>query len=267
MSLKGSLPLILFLCCGCAHNKAPLSTQMSAKQLVVHIEREASKARSIKGQARLKIDSPQQKGVVEILVAAQRPDSIHLELLDGLGRPVRIFVSQGGRFSLWDIEGGAFFRGVATQKNLERFLPLYFAPVELVQVLLGAPPLIGVQAEFAEGTPGGGGVSLLLTEGNILQGLRVQAGGFQVMESEVRRVEGGEQAYKLTFASFMRLGAKGVFPEKRVLEVAFPPLFLELNYTDYSLNGLLESQLFILAPPQGVRVVDVEENISLGEGS
>jgi len=239
---------------------------MSAEQLEVRLEAEASKIRSIKGQARLKIDSPQQKGVLEVLVAAQLPDAIHLELLDGLGRPVRIFVSKAGRFELWDIEKNVFYRGLATQRNLERFLPLYFSPQELVLVLLGAAPrLAATRVEFPGNTQEEGRfISLELKGEKGLQRLRVHTENFRVEESEVW---GDNQVYKLAFASFIRLGAKGFFPEKRVLEVSSSQLFLELSYTDYSLEPLLEDKLFTLVLPQGIRRVEVEEAIDWeGEG-
>ncbi|MCL2012130.1 MAG: DUF4292 domain-containing protein [Cystobacterineae bacterium] len=273
MSLRETLPIALISCFvhfSCIHTaptgQKPL-VQMPPEQLIERIEREAAEIRSLKGQARLKIDAPQQKGVVEVLIAVQLPDSIHLELLDGLGRPLRIFVSHSGRFSLWDLEKSEFFRGVATQENLERFLPLYFSPRELVQVLLGmAPRFMGGQVQVEEDTQnrGGGGKRryLWLRAENFSQLWSVDVEDFRVIESELK----GARDYHLTFASFVRLNSRKVFPEKRTLKVPSSELFLELSYTDYSTNKELEEKLFILAPPQGIRVVDVEEGISLDGG-
>jgi len=227
---------------------------------VEHIEREESKIQSVKGQARLKIDSPEQKGVLEVLVAARLPDAIHMQLLDGLGRPIRIFVSHAGRFALWDMEQNVFYRGAATQDNLARFLPLYFSPEELAKVLLGAAPrLLGAKAQPGESPQGAEQVSVELKTEALSQWLRVQPKSFRVTHSEVR----GTQNYQLTFASFVRLGAGKVFPERRTLKVESSQLFLELSYTDYSVDQPLEDKLFILIPPPGIRVVDVEEGVSL----
>jgi hypothetical protein len=256
MRLKKTILLLALM--GCVHTES--LKQVTPEQLVEHIEREESKIHSVKGQARLKLDSPEQKGVVEVLVAARHPDSIHLQLLDGLGRPVRIFVSHAGRFALWDMEKGTFYRGVATQNNLARFLPLYFSPEELVKVLLGAAPrLPGAKAQPEISLEGAQTMELLLTTENLSQRLRVQPKNFRVTESEVR----GTQNYQLTFASFVRVGSQKVFPERRILKVLSPPLFLELSYTDYSVDLSLEEKLFILVPPPGIRVVDVEEGVSL----
>jgi len=95
----------------------------------------------------------------------------------------------------------------------------------------------------------------LATE-SLSQQLHVHPKNFRVIESEVR----GSQNYKLTFASFARVGSQKVFPERRTLNVSSPPLFLELSYTDYSVDQPLEDKLFILVPPQGIRIMDVEEN-------
>lgn len=256
MHLKKTLPLVLLL--GCAHSAS--LKQVPAEQLVQHIEREESKFHSMKGQARLKIDSAEQKGVIEVLIAARLPDSLHLQLLDGLGRPLRIFVSHAGRFALWDTETGTFYRGVATQDNLARFLPLYFPPKELVQVLLGAAPrLAGAQVQ--QEAPEGGLLRLLLTTQTLSQRLHIQEKGWKVTASEVW----GAQNYQLTFAAFVRVGAQKLFPERRILKVASPALFLELSYTDYSLDLPLEDKLFILVPPPNIRVIDVEEGVSLNE--
>jgi hypothetical protein len=260
MRLKKTILLLALM--GCVHTeslKTESLKQVPPEQLVEHIEREESKIHSLKGQARWKLDSPEQKGVLEVLVAARHPDSVHLQLLDGLGRPVRIFVSHAGRFALWDIEKGTFYRGVATQDNLARFLPLYFSPKELVKVLLGAAPRLSgakAQLEVAEGAEH---LELLLTAENSSQRLRVQPKNFRVVESEVW----GAQNYQLTFASFVRVGSQKVFPERRILRVLSSSLFLELSYTDYSADLSLDEKLFILAPPQGIRVVDVEEGVGL----
>jgi len=229
---------------------------------VEHIEREESKIHSVKGQARLKIDSPEQKAVVELLVAARLPDSMHLELLDGLGRPLRIFVAHKGRFALWDLENNSFHRGLATQNNLARFLPLYFSPQELCKVLLGkAPRLEGAKVQKLEESPKGAGqaLQLSLTTENLSQKLSVQPKDFRVTESELK----GTQNYQLTFSSFVRSGPQKVFPERRSLKVVSSQLFLELSYTDYLLDNPLEDKLFILSPPPGIRVVDVEEGVGL----
>jgi hypothetical protein len=262
--LMGCLHSLLM---GCVHSAESLR-QMPPEQLLEHIEREESKIHSVKGQARLKIDSPEQKGVIEILVAVRLPDDIHLELLDGLGRPVRIFVSHAGQFALWDMEKNTFYRGPATRDNLARFLPLYFSPKELAKVLLGAAPrLSGARlAEVQAQRPGnskekvsGQQTSLFLTAENVSQWLTIHPKHFRVIESEIQ----GAQSYELVFASFVRIGSQKVFPEQRILKVSSSPLFLELSYTDYSVDLPLEDKLFILIPPEGIRVVDVEEALSL----
>jgi len=261
MRLKQPSLLLLLACTACVHTASP--RPMPPEQLVEHIEHEESKFHSLKGQARLKIDSPEQKGVLEVLVAVRLPDALHMQLLDGLGRPVQFFVSHAGRFALWDVEKNTFHRGAATRESLARFLPLYFSPEELAKVLLGAAPRLSEAKATSEVSPKGSEWLLGLTKENLSQKLHVQAKSFRVTHSELQ----GAQNYQLTFASFARVGARKVFPERRALRVPSAQLFLELSYTDYALDKPLEDKLFLLAPPPGIRVVDVEEALSLNEDS
>ena len=62
---------------------------------------------SIKGEARLKLDSPGTKGVVTLFAAVTAPAFVHLESLDFFGKPQGVLVSDGALHGAGAAAGGA----------------------------------------------------------------------------------------------------------------------------------------------------------------
>lgn len=217
-----------------------------------------AKVRSVRGTARVRIESPGLTGTVTELVAAEKPARLRLETLDFFGNSAAMLVADGDRFGFYDARARTWYRGDATPENVSRFLPVVLPPDELVTILCGSAPILGGRA--AEAVPKGGKVQLVVAAGEV--GQRLEVGEeLAVQSSRVRRADPdpGAQAafYDLDFDLFRHPG--GVrFPMEVRLEAARARSRVKLAWRDdLEVNVRSDDGLFSLAPPRGAKVVDL----------
>ncbi len=224
-------------------------------QRVAHAEKQVS---SIKGEAKLKVESKNGSGTVSLFAAVEDPARLHLETLDFFGRPTGSFVSDGVRFGLYDANAGRYYTGPATAQNVGRFVPIAMAPAELAALLLGrAPRLDG--AKPAMRLDGKLGLfEVTLTREPVVQRVWVKPPEYRVVKSRVE----GTRAYDLDFEDLQAVGSL-TYPRRVRLEAAGEQL--ELDYKDITLNETSDPAMYELTPPANVPVVPVDANGAAGE--
>jgi outer membrane biogenesis lipoprotein LolB len=249
------------LAAACAHGP-PRNLAREPSALLDQVLAAQRRVQRVQGTARVRIASPTLSGTVTELVAAEKPDRVHLETLDFFGDPAAVLVAGGGRFALWDAREKVFYRGAATPANVSRLLPFDLPVEELVTILCGSAPILpGEPLEV-----GADRDVVLLTLGQGAVGQRLGLGErATVVFSQVRREvpEGTPPAearvgYDLSFERFVDRG--GIrFPNVTKLDAAASRSQVELTWRDLEVNGAPDPELFRLAPPPGARVVDVDD--------
>ncbi len=107
------------------------------------------RVRSVSGEGRLAVDTPEGGGKVTALVAARAPDRVRLDAVTPLG-PLSSFASDGTTWRLADFDQKAFVSGPAAEASAA-VLPVRVCLPELVALLLGEPVLIeGARPERLE---------------------------------------------------------------------------------------------------------------------
>lgn len=107
------------------------------------------RVRSVSGEGRLAIETPEGGGKVTALVAARAPDQVRIDAVTPLG-PLSSFASDGTTWRLADFDQKAFLQGPAAQASAA-LLPVRVCLPELVALLLGEPVLPdGARAERLE---------------------------------------------------------------------------------------------------------------------
>jgi len=244
----------------CAHGP-PRNLSRDPSALLDQVLAAQRRVERVRGTARVRIQSPSLSGTVTELVAAEKPDRVHLETLDFFGDPAAVLVAGGGRFALWDAREKVFYRGAATPANVSRLLPFDLPVEELVTILCGSAPILpGAPLEV-----GAEDAVVLLTIGQGEIGQRLGLGEHAtVVSSQVRRElppgaapSEGRVGYDLAFERFVDRG--GVrFPNVTELDAATSRSRVELSWRDLEVNGAPDAELFQLSPPPGARVVDVD---------
>jgi outer membrane biogenesis lipoprotein LolB len=240
----------------------PADLSRDPAALLGEVQAAQARVKTVRGSARVRIESPGLSGTVTEFAAAEKPDRVRLETLDFFGNPAAVLVADRGVFAFLDVRGGVFYRGEATPENVSRLLPFVIPVEELVTILCGSAPLLPgapLEVNVDDGL-------LLLTLGRGDTGQRLAIGEAASVEwSRVRRHATGEggatsetaPAYDLEFDDFRRRGG-GRFPMKLDLDAPAGRAHIRLSWRDVEVNGRLEPSLFRLLPPEGARIVDLE---------
>jgi len=246
----------------------PADLSRDPAALLGEVRAAQARVKTVRGSARVHIESPGLSGTVTEFAAAEKPDRVRLETLDFFGNPAAVLVADGGTFAFLDVRAGVFYRGEATPENVSRLLPFVIPAEELVTILCGSAPLL-------PGTPLEVSVDrglLLLTLGRGDTGQRLAIGEAASVEwSRIRRTataDGGAAsetapAYDLEFDDFRR--REGVrFPTRLELDAPAGHAHIRLTWRDdLEVNGPLDAGLFRLQPPKGARVIDLERGAAV----
>ena len=242
---------------GLSHSAAQNLAADPAK-LLADVRTAQDRVQSVRGSARVRIESPGLSGTVVELVAAEKPARLRLETLDFFGNPAALLVADGDRFGFYDARARTWYRGDATPENVSRFLPVVLPPTELVTILCGSAPL--VRGHATEAAPGNGTVALVVAAGAV--GQRLEVGEELAIESSrVRRADPDPAAlaayYDLDFDVFRHPG--GVrFPMEMRLEAPHARSRVKLTWwDDLEVNARSDDGLFSLEPPRGAKVVEL----------
>ena len=247
--------LFLLGCLSCTKriDFGPHGEITDARTLVGLVQAAERRVVSLQGDAKLVVQSPQGSGTLDLYVAVQRPDSIHLESMDFFGKPLAVLVAQGGLFGLYQGQDNRYYTGPASPQNVSRLLPIVLPPSELLTLLVGSAPLLDDPDPHMRLDEGDSAYELVLSAPPLTQTVRIDPRTLRVTHSEVR----GGGGYDLSMEDFQDYGALS-FPGKVTLDAPQAKTQLTLRYTRVSLNGQVDPHLFGVRPPEGVPVVQVD---------
>lgn len=252
-----ALALVALASSACVKRAPPPDLSPDPVELLAQVERTQARVDRVGGEARVRLESPRGGGTATQFVAAERPDRLRLELLDFFGNPAAVLVADGGRFSLLDLRAGVFYRGAATPQNIGRLVSLPIPAGDLVLILCGAVPIASGRAVAVE--PGDGVLRLTVEGADRRQRLDVGAGA-AVVSSTTEPLPGvplPAGTYSVAFDRF-RDRAGRPFPGQVRVESRAAGVKLRLDWKEIEVNGVLPEGSFALAPPKGVRIVDLD---------
>ena len=212
----------------------------------------------LKGIAKIKVESPDEKFSVKELVIAKRPKCLRLETLGPLGHPEFFAVTDGEKLFLFSPSENKFYQGIASPSNISSFIRLSLGLEETVSIMLGNVPLIDYDAEQAECQVDGNFCVLRLStkDGRLKQVLKFDLYGQKVVESETYG-EGEELTLSVKYRHHEKIG-EILFP--RDIRVAMPrdSTSVKVRYKKIEFLSEVNPAKFRLTPPQGVEVLPLE---------
>jgi hypothetical protein len=206
--------------------------------------------RSLAGEGRLSLDSPEGSGTLRVAVEVARPDRIYLESADLFGTPRGTFATDGERFAFYRPDEKVFVEGPATAEAIGRFLPVDLAPEELADLLLATFPILDGEARM-EVDPDASAYVIVISAPEGRQRLTVGTRDLRLISIETR----GARSYDAFLEAFDDRVLPGqVFPKG--IHVVLPSRKTEvrLRYGDIALNREPDPASFRLAPPPGARI-------------
>jgi hypothetical protein len=249
--MRSSLvPVLLVL--GCAHpllDLGPAGEASTAAELLRRVDAVEATVTSVSGEARLEVSGPRGRAASALFLAVGRSASLHLEQLDFFGRPQLVLVSDGARFTLHEAGAGRWYRGPVTGAALGRLLPLSLPWGAMAPLLLGRAPR--PPGEAAELRLDRERRRYLLSVGLPAVQLEVDPASARVLRSAGPGLE----------VRFSDLEARGgvVFPMRVELDLEAGPTSLALRWTEVTLEPPEDPSLFVLEPPPGVPVTELDD--------
>jgi hypothetical protein len=200
------------------------------------------------------VEAPENGGRYAMHVSVQRPRSIRLEALTPLGDPAAVLVADQGRFALLDLRNNVFYRGPATPQNLSRLLPAPLRDQELVSLITGAIPDLP-ESRPASSNRDGDGYLLVLAAPGVLQHVSL---GADLRVTGVRRTtEGGALLWEVVLDEHDDSSGAQV-PRLLHLDAPGGKIKVDLRLRNIVTGKPPPAGAFLLGPPPGMRVEDVE---------
>ncbi|MBW2553188.1 MAG: DUF4292 domain-containing protein [Deltaproteobacteria bacterium] len=211
----------------------------------------------LKGIAKIKVESPDEKFSVKELVIAKRPGCLRLETLNPLGHPAFFAVTDGKEIFLFSPSENKFYHGMASPENISVFIPLNLRLEEIVSILLGKVSLIDYDADQAECQVEGDFYVLRLTseDGRFKQMLNVSISKQKVVESKTYEEEALILAVKYGHYESME---GELFPKDISISMPHDKTKVNVKYKKIEFFSEINSAEFRLIPPQGVEVISLE---------
>ncbi len=203
------------------------------------------KIRSVQGEAKVSVETPDGSAHDTQLIAAERPGKARLDA-ESLFGPLATFTTDGHTFALADLHDHRFYSGPATAAAVARLLPLRLPPEELVSLLLGVPPLpAGATPTRLRVDDRRGLYELTLTGGGESERLLLDPQTLRPVESAFGE-RPGLSAYRATFEDF-----SGPLDLPRVVTLRAHGGKVELRWRDRDLNPKLDPAMFRQSAPEG----------------
>jgi hypothetical protein len=238
---------------GCAGRKVvpsprPGGAYISPEDALLALAASASGDQTLTVTARIEINSHGERRPLKAALMMRRPAHLRLESVPILGPPDFFLSIDAGELRVFfpGKDGGTFYTGRATARNVHRFFPLALPAADMVSLLMGHPPITeeasSWRGEWEEGlyrvdqyTAGEKILSFWIDPvGDLL--LRVRA-----------FAEGGNIAYTAEFAEHTSVGTRFL---PQLFTITGEAVSLTLRYTEIRLNNDVES--FALPVPEGI---------------
>ncbi|RAL23905.1 hypothetical protein DL240_07090 [Lujinxingia litoralis] len=198
---------------------------------------------------------------VRQLILVQKPASLRVQTrLPGSDEILNLLVSDGTTFAMHQRDTNDFYTGAPTRENINRLLPVDLSGADVVRVMLGGAPWDRFNSEPGTDTlawdrrRGLYQLSRQTTSGGTLS-LFVRHTDFAVIE--VLEQDAEERAlYHYTTDGWRDLGGLAL-PAFRRFVWPDRNLDFSLDVRETQLNISLQQRLFMLAPPAGSRIIEV----------
>ncbi|HOX42694.1 MAG TPA: DUF4292 domain-containing protein [Myxococcota bacterium] len=221
----------------------------SPEALLQAMRADLSRLESLRAAGSVDMRQGGQRIKAHVLYLAARPAWLRFETESFFEAPLSILVSDGERFTVWDLEQGRVIGGRATPANLGRMLPVPLDGAQLGALLLGEPPWIA----YAEAALSGGaaGRPYLLSLQNARERQTIVVDAELLRPVRIELLAGGRRRYLIEYEDWKVRDGLAVAPEKLRLEMPAEEMHLKLKLQEIEANPALEQALFKLSPPEG----------------
>jgi hypothetical protein len=214
--------------------------------------------RSLRGIARINLRYAGKRLKVKQAIALAKPGFIRLETFSFLDQPLLIVATDGVNLQAVSLPENRFYRGTVAA-GLSRFIHLTMSSEEFVSLILGEIPR-------CRSAVMGYDLSRRLFTLTFPPSSRWERETYWVHPETLRVVAiskadaSKREAFRVVFSRFKKAGSR-TFPMLIQIEAPGDENRIELYFRTTEINASLPRDLFSLAVPPGLEVVDMDETI------
>lgn len=250
------LVLSLAACAKPGRTIPPAPPTPAIEKFMERLEPEKSKVFSLEGRMSIKINSPSGKNSSTQLILLQRPSSIRLDAVTPFGSPVLTLSTNGDTIDILYHKKKRFFTGDARSRNVSAIFPATLSIKDLTLILSGQIPLIGFDRDSLKTRIEDGRYRITMLGDGIKEEIYCDMETLDPLEGVIYG-PGGETVLAVS------MGKYKVFDNLRLptrIKTSLPleSYTMEVSYSNLSPNSILPGELFVVKPPQGVEIEELE---------
>lgn len=269
--LRAASPALLLLSAACATKPIPRPYEAkTAAAVIASLQADAAQLKTLRADARVEHDGPGLERVkISVGLIAARGGKLRIEAESPVGGAVATLTADGQRFAMLDARENRFLTGPAQACNVARLLQVALGPDEIVDILLGAAPLVGDADKLDWDAKRGVEVLELLRpdKTRLRLSLRPVTGADRADRFDVVRAEQleplGSVLYRVEHTDFAERGVPGTsirLPQRSTVADLLRKKTLYLRYKALEPNIEPPANAFSLTPPKGITAEEVTCN-------
>jgi hypothetical protein len=224
---------------------ADLTAALATRRAAVH---------SLRALARLRYRDPEASSSSREAIVVARPDRVRVEVLSVFGS-VFVLTADHGAMTAYAQQEDTVYRGPASLENLQRFGRLGVPVDDLVDIVLGTPPLRHGQPPHVSFDSAAGAIRLWQALDAGAQTVWLSDTGAPLAAEE--RGTDGQVRWRATFGQYEDHGGKAI-ATRIGLELPVWHRSMEIALEDIDVNPTLDHSIFAVQAPPGSKVVQLD---------
>jgi outer membrane lipoprotein-sorting protein len=258
---------LLVFASGCTPRQPPrvLPPSPSAEHLLASLEARRQTLVALRGAARVEYQDAHERGSARQALVVARPDRFRLETFSPVGIAF-LTTSDGKTLAAYFPRENTIYRGAATPLNIARYLRVVLSVKEVVNLLLGFPPVLSQVEGAVHTSVAEARVSFAGDQGRYRLELSLSNVGKQVLWFDNRTLllaksediaPDGSLLFTASFADYREINSLR-FPFEITFYNEQRKWRVTLHYERVELNPDLADNLFSLPSRPGVKEVGVD---------
>jgi hypothetical protein len=252
--------LLVCIACGCPHRLPDLDPSLritDAEELLDAMKTKGGLLSSLRASGTVLMRRDAKRVKAHMLVLVRRPANLRFETESFFDQPISILVTDGMRFSLWDMDKGRFLVGPATPANISRVIPIPMDGPDVVGIMAGDPPMIAYARSSLTWDESENQYRLVLSNSRQEQTILVHP--VRLRPSHIRCREGGKLLYRLDYSDWQDRKEGPSVPREVVFEMPADDIKLRVRLRNTEINVPLADEMFELHPPEGLPIEQLVE--------
>ncbi len=230
----------------------PAAQITDAEELIKAVAQSGQKLTALRATGSVIMRTGSKRLKAHTVVLVRRPAKLRFETESFFDQPLSILITDGMRFSLWDMQEGRFLSGRATPDNISRVIPIPMDGPEVVGIIMGDPPLIAYAQSALRWDPDQGQYHLTLSNSRQTQQIWIHPERLRPVKIVCEQE--GKLLYRLQYQEWQGGKQDPHFPTKIRFEMPARDIQLRLRLREVERNVELSKELFELTPPPGLSV-------------